>query len=140
MQVKRRRGDDSGPKVERVRLVHENAMRGDDDDSDDDDSVHDFRRVQIIHKRNKRGAPLSATLTGEDKKMARKSTELQESLKTQTEIQASEWEAHRGRIQQLYDTHPLRKLWTSWRPRLGLEQGSFPCLRLTIAEYTSRWC
>jgi hypothetical protein len=110
MQVKRRRGDDSGPKLERVRLVHENAMRGDDDDSDDDDSVHDFRRVQIIHKRNKRGAPLSATLTGEDKKMARKSTELQESLKTQTEIQASEWEAHRGRIQQLYDTHPLRKI------------------------------
>jgi hypothetical protein len=50
MQVKRRRGDDSGPKVKRARLVHENAMREDDGDSDDDDSVHDFRRVQIIHK------------------------------------------------------------------------------------------
>jgi hypothetical protein len=110
MQVKRRCGDDSGPKVKRARLVYENNLREDDDDSDDDDSVHHFRRVQIIHKRKKRGAPLSATLTREDVELARKSTELQASLKSQTRIQASDWEVHKARIKELYYTHPLRKI------------------------------
>jgi hypothetical protein len=128
MQVKRRCGDDSGPKVKRARLVYENNLREDDDDSDDDDSVHHFRRVQIIHKRKKRGAPLSATLTREDVELARKSTELQASLKSQTRIQASDWEVHKARIKELYSTHPLSQVMKILKAETGFAARCVPCV------------
>jgi hypothetical protein len=95
-----------GPKPKRARPSHEDAMYDDNDESDADTSVHDFRRVQIIHKQKKRGAPLSVTLTREEKEMirnstelARKSTELQESLKKQPRTSTSDWEQYEHEFQ-----------------------------------------
>jgi hypothetical protein len=51
MQTKRRRDDDAGPRPKRAKLVDGSDIHVDADDSDDDTSVHDFRRVQIVHKR-----------------------------------------------------------------------------------------
>jgi hypothetical protein len=45
---KRRRGDETHPRVKRARLSYEDDLS---DNSDDEDHVHYFRRVQIIHKR-----------------------------------------------------------------------------------------
>jgi hypothetical protein len=101
MQAKPRRGDDMGPKPKRARPSHEDAMYDDNDESDADTSVHDFRRVQIIHKPKKRRMSFSASLASEDKEMARKRTKLQELPKTERRIQANDWEVHKNRIKEL---------------------------------------
>jgi hypothetical protein len=54
MQTKRCREDEAGPRAKRFKLV-------DGSDMHDDTSVHDFRRVQIVHKR-KQNLAISATL------------------------------------------------------------------------------
>jgi hypothetical protein len=134
IQAKRRRGDSTGPKPKRAKLAYESAIHGDNDESDDDTSVHDFRRVQIIHKRKKRGAPLSATWTREHEEMARKvaelarkSTELHESLKTQI------WKIHKDQTKELYGTHALTEA-------MKIMEVRSLCLLLAKAKYLSKRC
>jgi hypothetical protein len=62
MKKKRRRDDEARPRAKRAKLVDGSAMHDDVDDSDEDASIHDFRRVQIVHKQKNKFMSIFATL------------------------------------------------------------------------------
>lgn len=51
---KRPRSDDFGSPAKKARLCKDDSKRDFSDDSDEEDTIHQFRRVQVIHKQERK--------------------------------------------------------------------------------------